>query len=265
MNESYQDWLVVQAEALLFLCAIFRNPCTHIAYLLLLCYNILMIFLDGEERFSRVQPESIDLSANQVAIRAMLEAARPLGTPLPYPRLIGIRPDIRAEFVGQYRDNLSLKRREHFDQEDFEMDWMQATVGSEVNLQMKPTDAPMRGRFFNVGPLGLQSSEMLGSNVSSGTLLGSVSLRNDGPVVGVLADIEKTKLTFDLHSIGSVIVRGHIDTRRNEQTEFWDALHLDDLTPLYPGVRHEIVYEPLGTPQVSALASYVLERLPIND
>lgn len=221
-----------------------------------------MIYVGEHERSSRIRPESIDLAANQEPIQAMVQAALHHGSPLSYWELSAARPDLREDFVSQHRDILYLEERALFSEEEFEEERLNRTIGAAVDLRMKPEDTPLRGTAYSIEQLGLQSFFCLGSEVPSGTVLGTVMLRDDGPNPDILDDVQRTYLDIDLHSIGSVIVRGHVNTRRSPNTRFWEELHFDELTPLFPHIRHEIIFEPLGTRQVTALASYVLDRMP---
>lgn len=221
-----------------------------------------MIVVGEEERLSGVRLNSIDYDANLRAIQAMLEAVMPLGHPITNEAIGKERPDVSADYLGQHWNHLPLERRRRFPVEKFEKRIAKRQAGTAVDLAMKPTDGSMYGRFYDLGALGLRSLDRIGSGLQNGTLLATMSLRNDGPNRVLLEGVDRTALDIDFHSIGAVIVRGHIYTRHNDQTAFWDELHFDELTPLSPDTNHEIIYEQVGNRQVTALAAYVLERLP---
>lgn len=221
-----------------------------------------MIYVGEHRRISQIRPDGIDLSFNREIIEAIVQSARQHGKPMSYWELGDVRPDLRMDMIGQQRDDLPLEELREFSTEDFEARMLRKHAANAVDLEMKPEDAPMRGSLYDLEPIDLYSEHRLGSGVPRGYLRGTVMLRNDGADPDVLENVERTSLDFDLHSIGSVILHGHINTRRNTQTGFWHELGLDELTPLEPDTNHIVIYEPLGTRQVTALASYVLARLP---
>lgn len=221
-----------------------------------------MIYVGEHLRTSRIRPDDIDLSFNRDIIQAIVQAARQHGNPMSYWELGNVRSDLRMDMIGQQRDDLPLEELREFSTEDFEARMLRKHAANAVDLEMKPDDAPMRGSLYDLEPLDLYSVHRLGSGVRSGYLHGTVMLRDDGSNPDTLDDVDRTSLDIDLHSIGTVLLHGHINTRRNTQTGFWQELGLDELTPLDPNTNHIVIYEPLGTRQVTALASYVFTRLP---
>lgn len=229
-----------------------------------------MIYVGDQRRSSQVRPESIDLRANRQAIQTMLQAASRHGSPLLYGELGVIRPDLRSEFIGQYQDVFDraeyIAERARFSSEDFETVRRNQTIGTGVDLRMRPEDTTLRGSLYNLAELGLHSTSVLPHEVRNGNFLGTVMLRSKSSDPDSVSSTPPTyrdvDFDIDFHSVGTVIMRGHLNTLDTTQSGFWEKLHLDGLTPLEPNIRHEIFYEPLSTPQVTALASYVLERLP---
>lgn len=224
-----------------------------------------MILIGEERRSSGIRPESIDLKTNKWAILAMIQAAEQYGDSLSYDDLATSRPDIRSDFLGKHRD---LLRGRGLSQEEFEATLLHLTAGAAVDLRMKPEDREMHSRLYDLRQMGLRSFDLTGNDVLSGTYLGTLMLQNSegdpdpDKLYGLPRVYRNVELDIDLHSLGSAIMRGHVDTHHGAPTDFWSALHFDELTPLEPDIRHEIIYEPLGTRQVTALASYVLERMP---